>query len=162
MSEEDPESYDPPGGEPWVVTVGVDGDGDLVIQAITENVELPDVDALEHRFYAAEAGEGPVAVYAGVMVHACKDEDADHDSEAADCELYTPSGLDGDETTPDGEANLSDLPEFVRERVAETLDLELVEPLDIEDPEDSELGPEELGIAGYGTMPDEREPRGYQ
>lgn len=158
--------YEPPGEEPWVVTTGVDMDGDLVIQAITENVDLGGVDALEHRFYLVDHYETPVALYAGVMVHTCQGEDDDTDGadDADECDLYVPTDLSIDHTDAVGTATLSDLPESVRDRIGEPFGgLETVEPRDLDEENDATLlGPEEMGLLGM-DMPDyEGGPRGFQ
>jgi hypothetical protein len=157
--DDDGDDYSPPGGEPWVVTLGVDEDDDLVIQALTENVDLPGVDVLEHRFFAAEVAGGVerVAVYAGVMVHACK---TDHGEES--CRLFAPDALDPEGADVAGTASLDDLPEHVLERVGEPLNLRAVEPRNLEDPRGQVLGPDAFDMAGYGSVPGDRENEGVR
>lgn len=140
-----------PAGESavWAVALGEDPDGDLVVQAITEDVELEGVDALEHRFYitnasnsvveaGTDAGASPVALYSGVMVHSCNGDGG------GDCELYTPPGLD-EEAESDGTATLDDLPNRVAEAVGQTLGLEVVEPSDL-DSDGEPLGEDAVNI----------------
>jgi hypothetical protein len=169
--------YEPPGGEPWVVALGMDGDGDLVVQAVTENVDLDGVDALEHRFYAVDApnavredgtdaGASPALVYGGVMVHNHGDEE-DGDEDACICELYAPGGLDVEAESVEGRASVDDLPASIRERVSEAIGADLFDPADLpefDDEGDDLLGPEAFGLPnprGGDSLPD-TEPRGFQ
>lgn len=159
----------PIGGEPWAVILGVDTQDDLVIQALTESVDLPEADALEYRFYVSDAsnevveggtdaGASPVAVFAGVEIHYCNGGDE------KDCELYTPAGLPetDEDIDPVGRASLDDVPEVVRERAGDSLGgLPMVEPGDL-DGGGEPLGPEEFGIDSYGYLPENRDPRGFQ
>lgn len=160
--------YTPPGEEPWVVTLGEDPEEDaMVVVALTEETGLAEIDALEHRFSLvddpekdpnAPGGVSAVAVYSGVMLHRCHDEEDGHDS-TAECELYVPEDHDvGENVDPVGTASLSDLPQDVQERVSDLLDVDVLEPSEVEGDPDP-LSPADMGFPGG---PPETEPRGFQ
>jgi hypothetical protein len=165
------EDYEPPGEEPWVVTLGVDPDGDLAVIAVSENVDLDGVDAVEHRFVpvhasnevqenGTDAGASPVLVYAGGTIHSCHSDDGPEE-----CPVYSPPAfaeIDADEeVNRQGTATVEDLPEAVRDRVGDALDMLVLNPSKVENPTEERVEPEELDIPGYGVTPEEREPRGY-
>jgi hypothetical protein len=161
--------YEPPGSEPWVVTLGVDPDDDLVVIAISENVDLDGVDAVEHRFFpvhasneveeeGTDAGASPVLVYAGGTIHSCKNEGGPDE-----CPVYSPPAFEEVDAAVNrqGTATVEDLPAEVRDHVADALGMTLLDPSEVENPTTERVEPDELGIPGYGLNPEEREPRGY-
>jgi len=165
------DDYEPPGSEPWVVTFGVDPDDDLVVIAISENVDLDGVDAVEHRFVpvhasnevvedGTDAGASPVLVYAGGTIHSCKSDDGPDE-----CPVYSPPAFEEVDAEADvnrqGTATVEDLPEAVRDHVGDAMSMELLDPREVENPSEERVGPDELDIPGYGTKPGEREPRGF-
>lgn len=171
MNALDDGDYDPPGSEPWVVSLGVTPDDDLVVIAISENVGLDGVDAVEHRFFpvhasnevveeGTDAGASPVLVYAGATIHSCKGGDGEEE-----CPVYSPPAFaDLDEAegvNRQGTATVEDLPAAVRDHVGDALDMVPLDPEEVENPTEERVAPEELEIPGYGLNPEEREPRGY-
>lgn len=97
----------------WVVTIGLDDDGDLALQAVKPDPDLSNVDALEHRFLLGGVeGEGASAVLFHTALHRCKEADGE-------CETFH---------APEGETSLDDVEDDLQDAIREVADLSIVDP----------------------------------